>query len=296
MGLKDPQEDQSLDPYGFAGNSRHVRSLIKRSVQILLNARMQKQAEDAILNSLPGRTIARRRAVVRYIVEYLQVQFKPIKTLWGRGVGLALQFVDSEIIRICLTKLLDRSIVGLPVHDSIIVAARHRDELIHIMDSTFANEGAKLALKRLRHFRQGGPALTVGGKHRKPCDQARAKESRFFSNGIQKKLTRAERKRVQRWENGALPTILSPDITRCWEGDDIGRTKWYEKHPDRIWRQVCSVQYALHHNMTDVLEQARINLIDAHTLREEYCTRKTLPIDELFEALDPYLLSQHPLN
>ena len=66
---------------------------------------------------------------------------------------------------LCLDKLFAKGIVGLPLHDSILVAVQHQSTLIEIMDSTFATEGRKLAWQRFAHHRKRsglcGQHLTV---------------------------------------------------------------------------------------------------------------------------------------
>ena len=310
LGHEDPWNGPTSDLYGFAGNSPVARSVIKRSVQILLNAKTPEQAEEVIFHLLPGCNNERRRAVARHIIQQLKLKFKPIKELWGQGVGLALQFVDSEIIRICLGKLLDRGIVGLPVHDSIIVAERHRDILISIMETTFVNEGAKLAIKRLRYLRQRGQkglALTVEKEEpKKDCrrtsktildtrqlavDAVRLNDPGLIDREVCR-WNRVARRKAQRWNDGAIPNIINPDKTKCWQVDGVGRSKWYENNSGGIARQACSAHYAKVQKMNDVLEEAKVDLIDAIHLRVELCKKRHLLVDDLFSKLCPIILGQ----
>jgi hypothetical protein len=47
----------------------------------------------------------------------------PIRQLFGRGTGHRLAFLESQVMVACLLNLKERGIVGLPVHDCLIVPA-----------------------------------------------------------------------------------------------------------------------------------------------------------------------------
>ncbi|MEA1946321.1 MAG: hypothetical protein U9N83_03340, partial [Thermodesulfobacteriota bacterium] len=48
-------------------------------------------------------------------------------------IGITLQNIDSKIMNNILMRLMDKSILGLSVHDSVIVAEQHTDVLREIM-------------------------------------------------------------------------------------------------------------------------------------------------------------------
>jgi|GEM_PF-3181520 len=158
------------DAYRLPGRNDD-RHLVKCATSILLNTRSLNEAIGAVARELPGLDYSANRLLAAELILAIKAHHHPdVVEFFHSKRGNALQFVDSKIIMICLDKLLDREIVGLPVHDSIIVAAEHKDTLIHIMEQTFANEGRKLALKRFAkmHARTGfrRQDLTMGEDRR----------------------------------------------------------------------------------------------------------------------------------
>jgi hypothetical protein len=80
---------------------------------------------------------AAHRTLARHLVETMEYGHPAIAEagLFGSGIGVRLQRVDSDIIERVMLALLDRGIVGLPVHDSIIVQSRHGDVAADILDA-----------------------------------------------------------------------------------------------------------------------------------------------------------------
>lgn len=54
-----------------------------------------------------------------------------------KDLGLRLQNQDSEIMSLVLTKLARQAIVALPVHDSVVVKNRHKDDAMRVMEDSF---------------------------------------------------------------------------------------------------------------------------------------------------------------
>jgi hypothetical protein len=68
----------------------------------------------------------------------MRVMHGPIADQFGTGVGLELQRLDSDIaMDVVKTLACDKGIVVLPVHDSFIVQARHRETLREAMGAAF---------------------------------------------------------------------------------------------------------------------------------------------------------------
>ena len=63
--------------------------------------------------------------------------FPMLPGIFGTGQGLFLQREDSDLAERIMLYFADKGIATLPVHDSFIVAERHKDELVQVMLATF---------------------------------------------------------------------------------------------------------------------------------------------------------------
>jgi hypothetical protein len=134
----------------------HWRRPIKIAVQILFNTKSIGQARGALATMLTDGNWDERLASADKIIASVKSAHPAVQPFWHSGAGRGLQFIDSEIIRLCLGRLTDLAIVGLPVHDAIIVAEQHRNQLIGIMENTFATDGKRLACSRFAYLRRRG--------------------------------------------------------------------------------------------------------------------------------------------
>lgn len=71
------------------------------------------------------------------VVEKIMQFHRPVAEFLYVGVGPILTFLESKILLIVLTKLAERGITALPLHDAVIVAEQHHDETINIMLQVF---------------------------------------------------------------------------------------------------------------------------------------------------------------
>jgi hypothetical protein len=61
----------------------------------------------------------------------------PLQSVLGQGVGLAFQYIDSQIAELVMLELLDQGITCLPVHDSFIVPRHQGQALVQAMNKAF---------------------------------------------------------------------------------------------------------------------------------------------------------------
>lgn len=108
------------------------RGIMKGVLQRLLNAKDMKQARLAVLDLLRNedRDLLPR---VEELIEGLRMKHHRLTRYLGTGIGLELQRQDSHMANLILLRLLDRGITCIPVHDSFLVQAHHRDQLREIM-------------------------------------------------------------------------------------------------------------------------------------------------------------------
>ena len=64
---------------------------------------------------------------------------KPIYKYLFSDIGITLQNIDSEIMNNILMRLMDKGILGLSVHDSVIVAEQYAEILREIMVAEYEN-------------------------------------------------------------------------------------------------------------------------------------------------------------
>jgi hypothetical protein len=71
-------------------------------------------------------------------IEAVTRAFPTFTGVIGSGIGLTLQYHDSEIMADILTRCLDAGFIGLPVHDSVIVPISRQDEARRFMADAYA--------------------------------------------------------------------------------------------------------------------------------------------------------------
>lgn len=119
------------------------RRLIKLAVNIMLNAVSEESARLAIqkdINALSKAdkevaTLLNAKAIMKLIFdEYDDFSFILCRMA---SYGKELQYHDSEIASIVLDKMIEAGVVCLPVHDSFVVQAKHRQFLCDTMCNAF---------------------------------------------------------------------------------------------------------------------------------------------------------------
>lgn len=119
------------------------RRLIKVAVNIMFNAESEESARKAIqqqINALSKEekevaTLLNAKAIMKLIFdEYDDFSFILCRMA---SYGKELQYHDSEIASVVLDKMIEAGVVCLPVHDSFVVQAKHRQFLCDTMCNAF---------------------------------------------------------------------------------------------------------------------------------------------------------------
>jgi len=145
-GWRDPAHptyDPKKEPY------RTRRSLFKTAFNALLNDDTGRfRFEEADLAT------ARRHGLTLRAIRHALFRKHPLlKQVAGTGVGLDLQFLDSQIAEHTMIILMRQGVPCLPVHDSFIVPRHQASELIKAMRSAFrAVTGHDPALKDVEDY------------------------------------------------------------------------------------------------------------------------------------------------
>jgi hypothetical protein len=112
-----------------------MRKVYKAVGLVAINAGNPKEAYGAIRDELNARGIPLPqidRPLVS-LVEMFRNAHQPIAKHLFSDAGIWLQNLDSHIMNGILMRLMERDILGLPVHDSVIVQREHQEVLREIM-------------------------------------------------------------------------------------------------------------------------------------------------------------------
>jgi hypothetical protein len=127
------------DPYDI-GCEPQYRGLIKKALNIMINAGSDRKALEAIRESFKEMGAPRRYPTPERLVNALKDMHSGIRQYFGSGAGVAAQFVDSQIAERVMLSLGRRGIAVLPVHDSFIVDELKESHLRDAMDEAFKAE------------------------------------------------------------------------------------------------------------------------------------------------------------
>ena len=141
VGRPMPFHDPDFDPFSTHGFERR---LVKDAFVILLNTRTNEGALKALAHKLAER---RRRPhpdasdfqLSRKLLEVVDSTFPFLRPYWCKRYGLRLLNIDAAICAENLRQLKSHGVPSLPVHDSFIVPAQHRELLHTIMECGFVS-------------------------------------------------------------------------------------------------------------------------------------------------------------
>ena len=145
-----------FDQYGFRDDPYKIhipnvrdeqdrRWLIKSLLLTAVNAGNEREAFRAFQKeaNFEGRTINGVRFTfdfLRSVLHALRKKHQPIADMLCSGVGIDLQYTDSQITERILQHFARDGVVVLPVHDSYIIAERHSESLRRAMYNSWAIE------------------------------------------------------------------------------------------------------------------------------------------------------------
>lgn len=129
-GIKNVPDDPYEIGLNFTGKSDPRRGIVKTYINAALNDEKNKYQlpiGDLLIlglteNELKQRVLKKHADIARH---------------FHTGVGMELQFIDSEIAMAVMLRLADMGEVCLPVHDSFIVRGAILDELQNVMQQEF---------------------------------------------------------------------------------------------------------------------------------------------------------------
>lgn len=129
QGLPIPPDPYALVP-GIADNDT-LRDHAKTTFLALLNADKRGTSEPKDFDA------AKHGMTAKAFRQSVRDAFPMLPGIFGTGIGVRLQRADSDLAERIMLHFADRDVPVLPVHDSFIIAARHRDELVRVMQAVF---------------------------------------------------------------------------------------------------------------------------------------------------------------
>ena len=127
------------DLYALPGIDSHFRPIIKKAVNIAINAKNETSATQAIreeiteFNEKTGLILPRPKVILEAIKE----AHKPVQKYFCSGYGVRLQYLDSSMAEQIMLSLAKDDICCLCIHDSFIVATENRSKLYQLMNNQF---------------------------------------------------------------------------------------------------------------------------------------------------------------
>lgn len=137
--------DYQGDPYIAVSRVKYLRDPIKKLMQMIINAETQRKAIEAFNKYLYENPEVRN---VLYpdgldgieLMKMIQRTHKPIEKYFNTGIGVKLQFIDSNIAEAILKHFMNKNVVCLCIHDSFIVEGKYKDELEGLMKQEYKKE------------------------------------------------------------------------------------------------------------------------------------------------------------
>ncbi len=126
--------DYPKDPYVVCGGPE-LRDVFKAVGLVAINAKTVQSAYGGIRDELQKRNIPMPKFTnpLKTLVEMFRKPHWRIEKYLFSDAGIWLQNLDSQIMNSILMRLKDNGILGLSVHDSVIVQKEHEGILREIM-------------------------------------------------------------------------------------------------------------------------------------------------------------------
>ncbi|HEY8356213.1 MAG TPA: hypothetical protein VIL30_02030 [Ramlibacter sp.] len=122
-----------------------TKKIVKQTFNALLNAR------GTSIKPVDGYDEAKVGMPWREFLKRIKEHYAPFKSYFGKGEGLKLQRIDSDIAEAVMLHFAKSGRTVLPVHDSFICTEEMEQELAEIMEAEFQRQtGGTISLSRKR--------------------------------------------------------------------------------------------------------------------------------------------------
>ena len=136
------------------------RKLCKRAFNIVVNAETYHAAKGALLPYVEG---DERQAAA--LIREMKHHHAPVARHFHSGIGIRLQYLDSEMAKAVLTELtVKKGVAVLPIHDGFIVREEHRQDLLSAMEAAFLGQVATVGKTPAKPSRYGANTPHMEGR------------------------------------------------------------------------------------------------------------------------------------
>jgi hypothetical protein len=132
------------DPYDIPHWKNRKR--VKIALLTSFNARTEQKAIASLTDTREGKPACASRKEAARLLDAIKDRHHVIAHFFGRDAGMRLMNIDSRIMLAAVEYLMERGIKCIPVHDSIVVPAKHEGVAMEALA-----HGWKVALPSYAH-------------------------------------------------------------------------------------------------------------------------------------------------
>lgn len=138
-GLECPDDPYRLDAIvALEARKGYRDGHFREAIKALTQARINGTDRDSdMMCDLPDGLTFAPHLTREQVTRMIEAKHEAIADDFGSGAGIRLQRLDSDLVLSIITGLMEEGIVALPVHDSLIVAAIHKDRLFQEMNDRY---------------------------------------------------------------------------------------------------------------------------------------------------------------
>jgi hypothetical protein len=157
----------------MVGNAYEIPGFDRKQVKLGLltafNATTLQAALAALTDARAGNPVFASRKQAERLLEALKVRHTPIASMLCSDAGMTLMNADSKIMMEAVDYLIARGIPSIPIHDSILVAARHEGEAHEALNFGWRTQNLSPSLCNIEKKPQKAPQYGCEGSGSPRC-------------------------------------------------------------------------------------------------------------------------------
>ena len=131
-----PNDAYSVPQLG-RDDAKRVRPLLKAGFLRMLNTKSRVEAIEALQSHYKEEGITGDLPNPEVVVHMIELLHPPLAPLFYTYLGKRLMNTESRVTELVLLEMFERNVMVLPVHDSFLVAEKHRELLAQVMADSF---------------------------------------------------------------------------------------------------------------------------------------------------------------